>query len=197
MTSNLKSTFAIAICFAVLIGGCCTQHSIDFNSLNGELLHQIENKNVDDETLLECISRLGKIGEPASFWTGIANDKSYSIKHRTRCVMALFRRHVDPSFGLQHLAKTLAPTRWLRDEDISVMGALAGRIPVQIGLDRTVFVISVLHDSKSAVYISVLGEMKRDEFSRIIRGSDSTENAVILEYGFNDDYDDWLKSKEK
>src|SRR5271154_5038461 len=93
MKNSTLHYLTIVIIGLSLFVSCSTGESIDFKLLNQELLHLIEQRTTDDETLLQSISHLGQVTEPPSFWTTIANNEKYTIKHRSRCIMALFRRH--------------------------------------------------------------------------------------------------------
>jgi hypothetical protein len=184
--------FGLGMMCLCLMTSCQTKQGVDFDSFNRRLISQIENKETTDEMLLQSISRLGKVSEPPTFWTTIANDKTYSIEHRSRCIMALFRRHAQRCSGGRQLSKVLAPVHWLESKDIGRIDVLAGAVPVTPGTDRTVFVIRVLSGAKFAIYISILGKMDTEDFYRMICDANGKYNAVVLEYGYADDYDEWL-----
>jgi hypothetical protein len=93
------------------------------------------------------------------------------------------------------LTALLKPALWLTESAISEVTVLAGAIPVsRIFEEETVFTISVLHGPM--VYVRLLGKIPLEDFSRVLRGQQRHINgrldAVILQYGYADDYHSWL-----
>src|SRR5262245_17481718 len=140
--------YAAASFFALLFCGTCVPlaRAVDFAQLEIELRSTITNRAVTDEVLLQAISRLGKVSEPPDFWTRIANDSSYTLTHRRRCIFALVRRHGMSCTSIEPLARRLTPATWLRDEDIELVTHVFGWIPIDFTLEDSVFRIRVLPD---------------------------------------------------
>src|SRR5256885_5191590 len=66
---------------------------LNFELLDRKLLEMIRDKGVGVDDLQKAIEHLGKPVEDPQFWTQIANDDSFSVEHRRKCVFAFFRRH--------------------------------------------------------------------------------------------------------
>ena len=156
-----------------------------------ELLSTIGDPGTGEPELAAAIEKLPPGAEPASFWLDIASDSRYGVNHRRRAVVELFRRHVPPGTTLGELGGLLAGAEWLRDEDIAVVGAVAGKIPVSWTFDDTVFVLILLPDDdadSTAVYLRVGGKVSPDDFIAVIRGRGGAEDAAaapILEVGWS------------
>ncbi len=110
-------------------------------------------------------------------------------------VIELFRRHVTKGITLHRMAKLLEGATWLQDEDVDVVTAIEGEIPVTWNLEDTVFVIRLFPESERqssfAIYLRVAGKVPLDSFIRLLRGykvPESTENAVVLEVGFSEPF---------
>lgn len=166
----------------------------DFAKLTVQLRAAITNKTTTDDVLLESISRLGKFSEPPSFWTKIANDPQYSRQHRTRAVFALFRRHGEWSGEAHLLGKCLMPAKWLEESSIEKVPYEFGKLPVDVNPGESVFSISVLHGP--SIYVKLAGNVDVETFNALLRGNDVSNlkrEPTILQYGYGDDYDDWLR----
>lgn len=155
----------------------------------------ISNNDANERELLLAIQELGAITEAPGFWADIANSADYKESHRRHSVFQLFRRHVTPGMKLSELAQVLDNPNWLKDEDLQIVGVLAGRIPVQWTLEDTVFVVLVFPESSDgdnwAIYLRVSGKVGRDNFIKLLRGEDvnqETKDATILEIGFTEPY---------
>jgi hypothetical protein len=143
--------------------------------------------------LLDALRQLGPITERADFWSGIANSAAYRQDHRRQAVFALFRRHVSPGTTLADLARLLDGPTWLVDDDISVMTALGGKIPVAWTLDDTAAVLSVfpgLADDQHqywAIYLRIGGQIDEQSIRAALRGApapSAVQQAQILEIGY-------------
>ena len=167
----------------------------------------ITNRTSTDTELLEAISRLGKTAETPRFWTQVANDPTYGVLHRKRCVMALFRRHGSYQGHAADLANVIDGAKWLHKGDITQVGAITGSIPVDVNIDDTIFLIMVLDQEEQesgermkskhfGIYVRVLGKVSLEEFTSVVRtGRPSTGdgNVIIAQYGYADDYEEWLR----
>lgn len=165
----------------------------DFAKRDSELRAVIKDRQTSDEDLLQAISRMGKVTEKAEFWKDIADDPTYDTPHRRRVIFALFRRHGQVCTGVVQLARTIGPAKWLQEAKVTKITALTGRIPVDLNLGESVFSFPVL--GGPSVYVRVLGDMSSTNFSHLLRQEKSNgdqKDGVILQFGFGDDYDDWL-----
>lgn len=161
-----------------------------------KLLSIIADPNVDKQTLMETIQKLGEVTESTQFWIAIANSDEYNKDHRRRAVFQLFQRFVSHGMTLFALAQILDNPPWLADEDISIVTVLRGEIPVTWTLEDTVFVLSVFPDfpdgryANWAIYLRVSGKVNREDFIKVIRGESVTENvknAKVLEFSLSPD----------
>lgn len=175
---------------------CSGADKVDFEALTKSLRAMISDTETKDTDLEEAISRLGKVSEPASFWSEIFNDPNYSLQHRRRCVQALIRRHA-PGMTLYYLAVFLDRPKWLLDQHITTVNYVVGYIPVQIEPHDTVFHIRLLPGRERDrtdidLYIRVAGKVPREDFSRLLRGWPSPQplpeiaGRPIIEFGFSD-----------
>jgi hypothetical protein len=102
-------------------------------------------------------------------------------------IVELFRERVSPGTTLGELAELLSGSGWPRDEDVTVVEAIAGKLPVSWTLEDTVFALSLPPDgdeSPSAVYLRVQGKVSRDDFLAAVRGGRGDSSAApILEVG--------------
>jgi hypothetical protein len=181
-----------------------------FEQMTANCMSVIANRASSDEDLLEAISRLGRMSEPPAFWTAIIQNPAYSMLHRKRCVMALFRRHGSYQGHAADLANVLDATKWLHSGDITQVGAITGSIPVDVNLDDTIFLIMVLDRAENesgeerkskrfGIYLRVVGKVTLEDFTSVVRtGRPSTGdgNVLIVQYGYADDYDEWLRRPE-
>jgi hypothetical protein len=182
----LAAVLAIAVCHG--------QQIIDFERLNSQLLSIITNRTVDDETLLQAISRLGRISEPPNFWLRIADDESYSIRRRRRAIFALLRRH-GPATCLE-LSRMISSSKWAHDAGVVRITHLAGKIPVDFNLPETVFRVSVLDGS--GFYLRLPSGVEGQVVESFLRGGEAIRShsaLPILQYGYDDDYDEWLSNR--
>lgn len=141
--------------------------------------------------LISAIRQLGPTDEPATFWAAIANSAAYSRDHRRRAVFQLLRRHLPPGANLGELARLLEGPEWLDEDDITVVGGLAGKIPVSWAPGDTVVVVSVLpHASQPnwAVYLRVAGNVDASTVGVLLRtgtAAPEIKQKEILEVGFS------------
>lgn len=90
--------------------------------------------------------------------------------------------------ALGELAAVLGRAEWLHDEDVTVVEALAGKIPVGWSPNDTVVAIAVLPELDGGrswtVYLRISGRFGRDEFLRAVRTGEAPEGRRVLELGF-------------
>ena len=121
----------------------------------------------------------------------IAGSDAHSPERRRRAVVELFRRQVRPGMTLAELARVLDDPDWLRDDDLSVVDVLGGKIPVSWTLEDTVLVLGVLpglpDDPGWSIYLRVAGKLELGEVLALLHGGTAppeVERAEILEIGF-------------
>ena len=159
-----------------------------------DLLQVIANPKTDKETLMRAIQQLGTVTEAAHFWSNMANSDSYSQDHRRRAVFQLWKRHVSPGITQAQLAQILANPSWLADEDIHVVTFLAGKIPVKVRFEHTIFLLRLFPDLPDgrwkywAIYLSVSGKVKAESVRCVLRGDAvGASSAKVLEFGLSPD----------
>jgi len=130
--------------------------------------------------------------KPAHWWK-LANDQSLSFAERRKSVFLLFQRHVKVGMTLSELSKVLGKPRWLREEDVSLVDAIGGYIPVEWNFDNCVFGIRVFWEEYPreylAIYLSFQGPIfskANHFFYRAIQGEKFPNwDPKILEMGFH------------
>jgi hypothetical protein len=110
---------------------------------------------------------------------------------RRRQVVELFREHVRPGMTLAELARVLDEPEWLRDEDLSVVDVLGGKIPVRWTHEDTVLVLGVLpglpDDPGWSIYLRVAGRVALADVLALLHGREApaeVARAEIREIGF-------------
>ena len=121
----------------------------------------------------------------------IAGSEADSPDRRRRAVVELFRRQVRPGMTLAELARVLDDPDWLRDDDLSVVDVLGGKIPVSWTLEDTVLVLGVLpglpDDPAWSIYLRVEGKLELADVLAVLHGRDAppeVAGAEIREIGF-------------
>jgi hypothetical protein len=169
----------------------------EFSKWREKLLLTITNKTISDDTLLESISMLGRVTEPPSFWTTIADDRSYPVKQRTRAVFALFRRHAMWCPDCRELSATLAPAQWLSQSTVSRIEFVFGLLPIDVNEGQSVYQTSVLNGP--SIYIKLQGDIAPEAFSELLHakpGAAVKMNPAIIQCAYSDDYDEWLRGRK-
>lgn len=179
----------------------------DFEAMTRRCHSVITNPASSDSELLEAISRLGRMEEPPSLWTRVADDPTYGTLHRKRCIMALFRRHGTECETIADLASVLGRPRWLTNSDLKEVAVITGWVPVDMVPGDTVFAITILPGTtpkeaeassklRCAVYVRVSGKVIREDFLAFLQHGKREAvggNAFIEQFGFIDDYGEWLR----
>jgi len=121
----------------------------------------------------------------------IAGSDAYGPERRRRAVVELFRRQVQPGMTLADLARVLDDPAWLRDDDLSVVDVLGGKIPVSWTHEDTVLVLGVLpglpDDPGWSIYLRVAGKLELADVLALLHGRDAPAHvarAKIREIGF-------------
>jgi hypothetical protein len=149
----------------------------------------IANPQTAPAALEQAIRALGPASEPPEFWTRIADSELYGADHRIRAIVALFERHVHPPVALGDLARLLGGAPWMRDEDLEVVRALGGHVPVTFDVENTVVVLRPLGGVTSsrhgsAIYLRFEGALELETFRQAIEGRNpAAAGTRLLEIG--------------
>jgi len=147
-------------------------------------LRPFTRSDAGEAQLREAAERLGPVAEPPSFWSAIANDPSRPGAHRALAVEQLVRRHVHPGgTTLGELAAMLDGAAWLGGGDLTIVRALAGKVPVSWSLDDTVAAVA-LPGGRRVLYLAVAGRFGAAEIAAALRGKSRDPrvlSAVIRE----------------
>ena len=157
------------------------------------MLSLVADKRSSEDALQSAIRNVGPVEEPASFWTTIGSDESYSRLHRRHSIFQFFYRHIVPGMTLADLARVMGKPTWLSENDVTIVEDLGGHIPVKLASDRTVLVFDVLPDKTTIsdrwqVYISVTGSISLPEIRGLLfeeTAPESVRKAKIIEIGFS------------
>ena len=121
----------------------------------------------------------------------IAGSDAYGADRRRRAVVELFRQQVRPGMTLAELARVLDDPAWLRDDDLSVVDVLGGKIPVSWTSEDTILVLGVLpglpDDPGWSIYLRVAGKVELADVLALLRGREAppeVARAEILEVGY-------------
>jgi hypothetical protein len=154
------------------------------------LFSTISNKRISAPDLLRAIRKLGRVTEPSTFWSNIANSPKYRTNHRLQCVYQLIRRHVKKGMKLCELATILDHPTWLTNDDIQIFTIVSGKVPVNWTFEDTVFVLIIfgakepMATHNGAIYFRTSGHIQLKNLVRILRGkpvAERTKNSRILE----------------
>jgi hypothetical protein len=150
----------------------------------GNLFEKFKRTDSSEGELREAAKVQGPVDEPSSFWSRIANDASMPVVHRRLALIQLFRRHVIPGrTSIGELARILDGAHWLGDDDITVITALGGKVPVKWSPDGTVIAIA-LPGGRGAIYLALAGRFAAEELLIALRGFSHDQrvlSAVIRE----------------
>jgi hypothetical protein len=121
--------------------------------------------------------------DPPSLWSGIANDASRPPAHRALAVEQLVRRHV--AFGettLGALGVMLDGATWLHDDDVTLVTAVTGKLPVPWSSDLTVVAIALPGGAGDVLYLALEEKLTAEDVAAALRGvarDPLVEGAVI------------------
>jgi hypothetical protein len=155
-------------------------------------LNQIADPKIKQEALVEAIQQLGPVTEEPGFWSAIANDDNYSQDHRRRAVYELIQRHVYSGMTLADMAEILDDPTWLKDEDVTMVTIVGGKLPVKWSMEDTIFILHIfpgLPDRQYAnwaAYIKISGKVERQSIVDVLRGrpvEQAATGATVLEVG--------------
>lgn len=159
--------------------------------MSNKTLLIISNKEIDEKELLEAIQQLSDVNESADFWNDIAKNSGYGKLHRAHCIFQLFKRHISVGMNLYRFGELLRNPTWLKNEDIEIVNALNGEIPVTWTLNDTIFVFRIFPELSNkysfAIYLRILGKIDRNDLIWLLRGNEVNQvmkNVTILEVGF-------------
>jgi hypothetical protein len=77
-----------------------------------------------------------------------ANSSTLNQAERVRAIFTLFAHHVRPGFTAADMHSVLTDTSWMKITDLTRLELLAGWIPVDSGIDRTVFDLHLFSSQK-------------------------------------------------
>ncbi len=133
--------------------------------MNKSNYRQIKEYGISERELIKAIKNLGKIEEPPGFWKDIINDNRYSEFQRNISAIELFKRHTYPGMYLLKFGEIVDQLEKFDKFHLSVIVALAGKIPIKIAGDRTVFHWQMTRSMNSAgcnIYFSLSGDLSVD-----------------------------------
>jgi hypothetical protein len=79
--------------------------------------------------------------EPASLWSGVANDARFPIEHRSLAAWQLIKRHVRPGDTVGAVATRLAGAVWLDTAELEKITAMGGELPIAIPAHGAAFIV--------------------------------------------------------
>ena len=161
-------------------------------------LEKIANAGITKDSLLKALLALDEVNENPQFWSDIANDSSFSDTHRRYAVFMLFKRHIKTGISIEEFRKLLGKPSWLTYDDISLIEAVGGEIPMEFTLTDSIFVWNVFPDLPDgrwqhwAIYIKIEGKISREDFYNAISNSDGgaspeIKNKRLLEFALAPD----------
>lgn len=182
MNRNLYTLFLVLI---TLVTGAGAES-------NEQSLVVIANRHSDPKAVEMAIQHLGRVSEPSSFWTKIANDDSYPIEQRRICIIQLFRRHIRSGLSLGEVADRIYRPDWLPASTLNRVHSFTGQIPVKTDDNDTIFLLTILPEPKadlhtSQVFLRISGHISKEELGRLLNGESVTEKvgaAKVKEVGF-------------
>jgi hypothetical protein len=162
------------------------------------ILSLISDPATNTHELIELLKKTEKISAPSIFWSGIANNDSFSNEYRRIVIFELFVRHVKNRISLNALAEIVNKPVWLRPENISEVKEIAGKIPVTFDINDTILVIEVLPEisnpehSSWAIYLRIDGKISKEDFYKIMCMTEKNtpaplEQKMMKEYGLSPD----------
>jgi hypothetical protein len=138
--------------------------------MNQTTRERILEKSISESDLKAAISKLEDVTEPASFWTGIANDPSYSAAHRAIAICQLFKRHVKKALPIVDLARLLDGPDWIDSATVTAVDHLKGELPVEWNLGETVLAIRLFpRDCSSVLYLRLSQRLAAEAFVHLMR----------------------------
>jgi len=193
--------------FLLVFAVSCQKREIKINEIGdqNELMKIIADKKTGYSNYVRAIQQLDANLTP-SFWSSIANDKSYSDKKRQVAVVELFQRFVHPGITMKQFADVLNKPTWLKDNEVDFSPIGTGYYPLKkfgpgivffiypfsnIRYDEGFWFIAIRiegeiswHDFSKSIHHEET-ECKRD-FLKAIRGEEvnlNMRNAKILDIG--------------
>ena len=141
----------------------------------------IANKDSSEAELLDAINTLSMPAhEPPTFWLDLANNLNYSPMHRRHCVFQFFRRHVRPGMTLTKLGRVLGHPTWLRPDDIDIVQAVIGELPIAWSPEDTIVVLRIQVGAPglcAAAYIKIAGKVRRSHILTLLLESKTKQEG--------------------
>ena len=154
-------------------------------------LAKINDPGASLDVVVSSMLALGEPIEPASFWSAIANNKTFQPQHRRLAIYQLFRRHVPLGTTVRELGLLLEDATWLSESSISEITALGGKIPVNWTSGDTILLIELLPAPdryELALYVRIAGAIKPKDFKKALisgKGKEQVFDSTLLEFAFH------------
>jgi hypothetical protein len=200
LTVVLIATIVISVELNARANPAC----IDYKQLDAQLRAVVTNIHTSDKDILDAISHFGRCTEGPAFWTQIANNTNYSTLHRTRCVMALFRRYAQGEVEMYSVSTCIQPAKWLEQSaiyklDLNDMLLPGSSCPLQPKEGDSVFKIEVLN-TPHEIYIRIKGDVSLERFISQLKGGSFVSSPRkkeedplwIDQWAYVDDYERWF-----
>jgi|SRR5271166_1494800 len=116
-----------------------------------------------------------------------ANDPERPATDYAIAVMQLVRSHVVPGrTTIGDMAALLEGAAWLRDDDVALVTALAGKVPIAWSPDNTAVAIS-LPGERDTLYLAIAGRFGARQIIDALHGTSRSRQVlgtVIRDIGF-------------
>jgi hypothetical protein len=141
----------------------------------------IANNDSSEAELLDAINALSMPAhEPPTFWLDLANNQDYSPIHRRHCICQFFRRHVRPGMTLTKLGRVLGHPAWLQPDDIDIVQAVIGELPVAWSPEDTIVTLRIHVGTpglRAAAYIKIAGKVRRSHILTLLFGGSTKQEG--------------------
>jgi hypothetical protein len=146
----MRSTVIAWFVVSALSGAGCAHHAPNGDNMTqGELAIQVLKDPA--ATASSVLSAIGQVAasEPASLWTGVANDARFPAFHRSVAAWQLLKRYVPQGMSIDDAAKMLGGAAWLDTATLEKITTLGGEIPVRIPEHGAAFILRLPRGSAS------------------------------------------------
>ncbi|HVZ39417.1 MAG TPA: hypothetical protein VHI13_09080 [Candidatus Kapabacteria bacterium] len=180
-----QPAFRIApVIFALALHAC--HQSETRVDVNGDIA-TIHDRRASEGAFLEAVSRIPAGRVPSTFWSDIANDRSYRTFRSDVAVFELFRRHQARPSTLGQTAALLAGGGWLADAVIEKIVNLGGEIPVVVPDGGVAFIIRLANDQQAphhdmVIYIALDHDMDAVPLRDALMGrsAEPSTNGIMI-----------------
>jgi hypothetical protein len=160
--------------------------------MSQDVLKRISDRTIAERDLRTEINKLEGVTEPPSFWLDIANDRTYSARHRALSICQFFKRHIREPITIAGLARLLDHPDWINSGTVTAVRHLKGELPVEWNMDETVLAIRLFRgeiEDPPVLYLRISQPLEPDDFVRIMSTSqddDTIGGASVLEAACGD-----------